>query len=305
MERQEIGLSGIEASRVALGVMRFAKKTQEEATEAVRCALNSGIDFFDTADIYGRGLSSQMLGQAFRDLGVDRDDVVIQTKAGIRPGECYDFSRAHLERALDEELERLGTDHVDFFLLHRPDPLVDVVELANTLEGFIEDGKVLHLGVSNMNPWQVDLLQSALDEDFEVNQLQFGLGHTQMVSLGLHANMVHAVCAPGSGMIEHARVSGITIQAWSPLQYGTFAGTFIGNPDFAELNAALEEVAAAYDATPTAIACAWILRHPARMQVICGATSPDHIAQAASAMKVRLTREEWWKLYRAAGNDLP
>ena len=97
----------------------------------------------------------------------------------------------------------------------------------------------------------------------------------------------------------------MTIQAWSPFQFGTFAGCFIGHPDFPELNAALDEVAEAHGTTSTAVATAWILRHPANIQVICGSMSPDHIRDAAAGADVELTRAEWWRLYQAAGNDLP
>lgn len=299
-------MTDIEASRVALGVMRLAGRSPQEAAETVSAALEAGIDFFDTADIYGGGESSRALGQALRDLDVPRESVILQTKAGIVPGERYDFSREHLERALDAELERLQTDYVDFFLLHRPDPLVDIDELGDTLGAMVEAGKVRQLGVSNMNPWQIDLIQSALDVPLEVNQLQFGLGHTQAISSGLHVNMADdAACERGAGLIECARLYGMTIQAWSPFQFGTFAGCFIGHPDFPELNAVLAEVAAAHGITPTAVATSWILRHPAEIQVICGSMSPEHIREAAAGADVELTHAEWWRLYQAAGNDLP
>lgn len=306
MRTQEIGQSELEASRVALGVMRFAGMPQPAATASVAAALEAGISFFDTADIYGGGESTRVLGAALGELGVAREEVVLQTKAGIVPGARYDFSRAHLEAALDAELERLQTDYVDFFLLHRPDPLLDIDELAETLGGMLESGKVRHLGVSNMNPWQIDLVQATIDAPLEVNQLQFGLGHTQLISSGLHVNMADDTAAErGTGCIECARLYGMTIQAWSPYQFGTFAGCFIGHTDFPELNAALDEVAAEYGTTPTAVATAWILRHPAQMQVICGSTSPEHIRESAAGADIELTREQWWKLYQAAGTDLP
>ena len=307
MRLQQIGQSGVEASRVALGVMRFAwGKTQEDATEAVRTALECGVSFFDSADIYGMGKSSQMLGQALRDLSVPREDIFIQTKGSIRPGVCYDFSKEHLMAALEGELQALGVDYVDFYLLHRPDPLVDLDEFAEVVDEMISSGKVRHLGVSNMGPWQVEMLQSVLEGHLEVNQLQFGLGHTQAISSGLHVNMPDdAACERGSGVIEHARLRRMTVQAWSPYQFGVFEGCFIGHEKFGELNAKLDEIAAAHGTTSTAIATAWILRHPAQIQVICGSTSPEHIREACAAADIDLTREEWWELYKAAGNDLP
>lgn len=306
MQYAEIGLSRVVASRVAMGVMRMPMRSREEAAESVGAALECGVTFFDTADIYGGGMSSRMLGQALADNGVERDRVVIQTKVSIVPGERYDCSREHIVRAVAAELERLGTAYVDFLLIHRPDPLVDLNELA---EAFIElsaADKVLHFGVSNMGPWQVEMLQSALSEHLDVNQLQFGLGHTHPIAAGLHVNMADdAAIDRDGGVIEHARLRHMTLQAWSPFQYGTFAGCFIGDDAFPELNAALSEVAAELGATPTAVAAAWILRHPARMQVICGSMSPEHIRETCAGADIELTREQWWRLYRAAGNDLP
>lgn len=307
MRLQQVGQSGVEASRVALGVMRFAwGKTQDDVNESVRTALACGVNFFDSADIYGAGKSSQMLGQALSDLGVARESVLLQTKAGIRSGVCYDFSKAHLIEALDGELAALQTNYVDFFLLHRPDPLVDLDEFADAIAEMLASGKVRHVGVSNMGPWQVEMLQSVLSCHLEANQLQFGLGHTQAISSGLHVNMPDdAACERGSGVIEHARLRHMTVQAWSPYQFGIFEGCFIGNEKFPELNAKLDEVAAAHGTTSTTIATAWILRHPAQIQVICGSTSPEHIREACAAADIDLTREEWWDLYKAAGNDLP
>lgn len=309
MRTQVIGQTGVEASRVALGVMRLAGRSATDAAATVGAALEAGITFFDSADIYGGGESSRALGRALCDLGVARTEVVLQTKAGIVPGQRYDFSRAHLMQALDTELAALQTDYVDFFLLHRPDPLVDLDEFAATMADMVASGKVRHIGVSNMGPWQVDMLSDALasrDIRLEVNQLQFGLGHTQAVSSGLHVNMADdTACERGSGVIEHARLRRMTVQAWSPFQFGTFAGCFIGHADFPELNAALDELAARHGTSATAVATAWILRHPARIQVICGSMSPAHIRDAAAGADVDLTAEEWWALYRAAGNDLP
>lgn len=307
MDRQMVGQSGVEASRVALGVMRIAKgKTREQAAEIVRTALDCGIDFFDTADIYGGGESTKILGQALRDNGVAREDVVIQTKFGIRSGKRYDFSREHLMAALDGELTSLDTDYVDFALLHRPDPLVDLDEFAETIGAMIESGKVRHVGVSNMGPWQVELLQSVLDVHLEANQLQFGLAHTHAIQAGLHVNMEdEASIDHDGGVIEHARLRHMTIQAWSPFQYGSFEGCFIGNERFPELNAALERMADELGSTPTAVASAWILRHPAKMQVICGSMAPAHIREAAAGTDLALSRQQWWDLYLAAGNDLP
>lgn len=306
MKYAQLGTSGVEASRVALGVMRISEKSPEEAVKIITTAMDCGINFFDTADVYGAGKSSQVLGRALKDAGVARDQVILQTKFGIVAGKRYDFSKKHLLEALDFELTNLGVDYVDFALLHRPDTLVELDQVAEAFNELQNSGKVRHFGVSNVNPWQTELLQSAVDQKLEVNQLQFGLGHTGMVEQEFHVNMSDASSVDhDGGIIAYSRLKKMTIQAWSPFQYGFFEGVFVDNPKFPELNAKLEELAKKYDSTKNGIATAWILRHPAQMQVILGSMNPTRIQQMAAGAEVTLEPQEWYDLYFAAGNDLP
>lgn len=306
MKYAQLGTSGVEASRVALGVMRISEKSPEEAVKIITTAMDCGINFFDTADVYGAGKSSQVLGRALKDAGIARDKVILQTKFGIVAGKRYDFSKKHLLEALDFELNNLGVDYVDFALLHRPDTLVELDQVAEAFNELQNAGKVRHFGVSNVNPWQAELLQSAVDQKLEVNQLQFGLGHTGMVEQEFHVNMSDASSVDhDGGIIAYSRLKKMTIQAWSPFQYGFFEGVFVDNPKFPELNAKLEELAQKYDSTKNGIATAWILRHPAQMQVILGSMNPTRIQQMAAGTDVTLEPQEWYDLYFAAGNDLP
>ena len=306
MKYAQLGTSGVEASRVALGVMRISEKSPEEAVKIITTAMDCGINFFDTADVYGAGKSSQVLGRALKDAGIARDKVIVQTKFGIVAGKRYDFSKKHLLEALDFELNNLGVDYVDFALLHRPDTLVELDQVAEAFNELQNSGKVRHFGVSNVNPWQTELLQSAVDQKLEVNQLQFGLGHTGMVEQEFHVNMSDASSVDhDGGSLAYARLKKMTIQAWSPFQYGFFEGVFVDNPKFPELNAKLEELAKKYDSTKNGIATAWILRHPAQMQVILGSMNPTRIQQMAAGAEVTLEPQEWYDLYFAAGNDLP
>ena len=306
MKYAQLGASGVQASRVALGVMRISEKSPEEAVKIITTAMDCGINFFDTADVYGAGKSSQVLGRALKDAGIARDKVILQTKFGIVAGKRYDFSKKHLLEALDFELNNLGVDYVDFALLHRPDTLVELDQVAEAFNELQNAGKVRHFGVSNVNPWQAELLQSAVDQKLEVNQLQFGLGHTGMVEQEFHVNMSDASSVDhDGGIIAYSRLKKMTIQAWSPFQYGFFEGVFIDNPKFPELNAKLEELAKKYDSTKNGIATAWILRHPAQMQVILGSMNPTRIQQMAAGAEVTLEAQDWYDLYFAAGNDLP
>ncbi|WEV46640.1 aldo/keto reductase [Bifidobacterium sp. ESL0690] len=312
MKYSEIGTSGVKASRVALGAMRMNAKSADEARKIVSTVLDGGVNFFDTADCYTAGESSRRLGQALKDVGVDRSKIYVQTKFGIYRDPAndeitrYDFSKDHLIAALDSELENLQTDYVDFVLLHRPDTLVELDGLAEAFNELQSSGKVRHFGVSNVNPMQVEMLQSALDQKLEVNQLQFGLGHTGMVQQEIHVNMQDAPSVDhDGGLISYSRLKKMTIQAWSPFQFGFFEGVFIDNPKFPELNEVLQRVADAHGVAKNAIAVAWILRHPAKMQVLLGSMTPSRLKEMMAGADVEITAQEWYDLYVAAGNDLP
>lgn len=304
MKSIEIGKSAVVASQAALGVMRMDALDADAAAEVVRTAAEHGVNFFDTADIYGFNVnhdhaSSRVLGRAWKDAGLKREDIFLQTKFGINidfsdPNNVhatrYDFSAKHLITRLDEELEALGTDYVDFALLHRPDTLMEAEEIVEAFTTLHKAGKVRHFGVSNVNPWQAELLQSWLGDDpamrLETNQLQFGLMHAQMVSDELMTNsgaegMV--VANHSDGLLSYSRLRHMTIQAWSPFQSGTEYGPFVGNEHFPELNKALDEKGAKYGVSANAIATAWVLRHPAKIQIVLGSMNPPGWAKCSTA----------------------
>jgi predicted oxidoreductase len=234
-----------------------------------------------------------------------REQVFIQSKCGIRNG-YYDNSAAHILQSVDGILQRLDCDYLDALLLHRPDALIEPDEVANAFNRLQESGKVRRFGVSNFRPAQIDSLQHALPMPLQFNQLQFGLAHTAMLDSGINANTRFEGSIDRDGnALEHARQHGLCIQAWSPLQFGFFEGNFLGHPDYAELNHALNNLAQVYSCQPGAIAIAWILRHPAKMQAILGTCNPSRLRALAVASAISLSREQWYGLYRAAGNRLP
>lgn len=317
MKTVRIGNTNWQASNVALGIMRMGTLTVSQATDALLAAHDAGINFIDSADIYGndpqlgRGSSEIHFGQAFKQSGLSRDDFYIQSKAGLFADNNnqitrYDSSKGHLLAAVDGILQRMGVDYLDSFLIHRPDPLMDPAEIAAAFDQLVAAGKVRHFGVSNFNPQQIALLQSAVNQRLLVDQVQFGIAHTGMIDFGLHTNMTdeRSINHDG-GLIEYARRKEMTIQTWSPFQYGTFAGTFINNEKFAKLNDVLATLAAKYRVSKNAIAVAWILRHPAHMQVLLGTMTPAHILDSAAGSDITLTKQEWYDIYFAAGNDLP
>ena len=303
MYRIELGKSGLQVPTVAVGCMRISDKSEKEVSAFVNTALENGANFFDHADIYGGGKSESVFGKAIA--GSMRDKVIIQTKCGIRQGR-FDFSYEHITESVNGSLERLGTDYIDVLLLHRPDALMEPEEVARAFDELKASGKVRHFGVSNQNPYQMQLLQSCMDMPLCANQLQFGVMHAPMIQSGINVNMYNesAVNRDG-GVLDFCRLNKITIQPWSPMQYGFFDGCFIDNEKFPDVNSKMAEIAEKYGVSKTTIAFAWILRHPAKMHPVTGTTNLERLTDCLKASEVKLTREEWYEIYRAAGNILP
>ncbi|KAA8433938.1 aldo/keto reductase [Weissella sagaensis] len=317
MSQINLGGSGLMVPQIALGVMRMGDKTEAQAQEVVETALSKGVNFFDTADIYGNGASTKSLAKALKAVGAAREDIILQSKGGILSdagpvaddgilGPRYEFSKEHIIASVDAELARLDTDYLDVFLLHRPDVLMQPEEIAAAFNELAQQGKVKQFGVSNMNPWQVELIQSVVDQKLVANQLQFGVMHTGMVDAGLHVNMADSRSVDhDGGILPYSQLKNMTIQAWSPFQYGMFEGHFIDNDKFPELNMKLQEIADKHHSTKNGIAVAFILTHPASMQVILGSMTPSRLVEMIDGQNVQLSHQEWYDIYFAAGNDLP
>ena len=308
MKKINLGNSGLMASSISLGLMRMAGMQLGDAAKVLSAAVESGIDFFDHADIYGAGKSEELFAQAAKEAGLKREDMLIQTKCGIRPSAeltTYDFSKEHILNSVDKSLKRLDTDYVDVLLLHRPDTLMEPTEVAEAFAQLKSSGKVKYFGVSNFTPVQVELLQRSIkDIKLIANQLQFGLMHATMVDRGVYANRMESFAVDRTGdILEYSRLREMTIQAWSP--FSSAQGIFVDNPAYPELNAYLTELANKYNVTPSAIATAWVLRHPAKIQTIIGTMTPSRIVDISKADDITLTREEWYMLYKKAGVTLP
>jgi len=305
MRYMNIGNEKIKASEIALGCMRIADKPVKEVAELINIALDEGINFFDHADVYGRGKCEEIFAEATGMNSNIREKFIIQTKCGIRRG-YYDFSKEHILEAVDGSLKRLNTDYIDILLLHRPDTLMEPEEIAEAFSILHSSGKVRNFGVSNFHPMQIELVSKYLNQRIIVNQLQLSIAHTGMIDFGFNVNMkVDQAINRDGGILEYCRVKDITIQAWSPFQYGFFEGTFMGNSKFQELNDKIEEIAREKGISNIAVPIAWILRHPARIQPIVGTTNPSRLKDICRASGVELTREEWYELYLSAGNKLP
>lgn len=313
MRQIKIGNTNFTGSAIALGIMRMNKLTVEEAAKALETAHETGINYIDSADVYGHGKSEEIFGEALQKSTLKRDDFYIQSKTGIYENPeldykttRYDFSKKYLINAVDGILSRMRIDYLDSLLLHRPDALMDPAEIAAAFDELQRDGKVRHFGVSNFNPMQVDLLQSGVSQRLLINQLQLSVMHTGPIDFNIHTNMTDERSIDHDrGVLDYSRLHNMTVQAWSPFQYGQIEGNFIGNPKFPEVNDALQKVADQKGVSKNAVAAAWILRHPANTQVIIGTMTPAHIIDSAKGADISLTAQEWYDIYLAAGNDLP
>lgn len=306
MKKQKLGSSLLEVPVVAAGCMRINSLTEEEMDAYIRTCLELGINFFDHADIYGKGSCESLFGKVFDGTEFRREDLILQSKCGIIPGKMYDFSKTHILKSVEQSLRRLRTDYLDVLVLHRPDALAEPEEVAEAFDILESSGKVRHFGVSNHNAMQIELLKKYVRQDLLVNQLQFSIPFSNMVACGLETNMLTEGAVSRDGYIlDYCRLHDMTVQAWSPFQYGFFEGVFIGSDKYSELNQVLDELAEQYGTTSTAIAVAWILRHPAKMQMITGTTNVKRLREIAEGAEISLTREEWYRLYLSAGHILP
>lgn len=296
------------ASSIILGCMRMPALSVADAAALLRVALEEGINFFDHATCYGDGEAETRFGDSFPLTGAKREDVILQSKCGLHfERKEFDWSREDILTSAEDSLRRLKTDYLDVLLLHRPDLLFDPEEVAEAFDTLHRQGKVRFFGVSNVTPGQLELLRKYVKQPLVINQVQFSLEQSQLIDTGLYLNNLTTERSVDrdNGLLDYCRLHEITLQAWSPLQFGMFRGCFVDHPDFPELNRVLAELGEQYGVPKTAIAIAWILRHPARMQAIAGTMNAQHLRDICAASKVHLTHHEWYQLYLASGKFLP
>ena len=296
-------------SAVVQGCMRMPALTKEDAAKVIRTAYDCGVNFYDHATCYGEnGAAETRFAEAFPLTGIRREDICIQSKCGLCfERDEFDWTKENILSSVDDSLRRLKIEYLDTLLLHRPDVLYDPAEVAEAFDILEREGKVRFFGVSNLVPMQIELLKKYVRQPLVINQVQLSLEQSQLIDQALYMNNKttdFSVNRDGNAL-DYCRLHDITIQAWSPLQVGMFGGTFIDNPDFPELNAVLAGLAEREGVSKTAVAIAWILRHPAKMQAIIGTMNPAHVADACAASDVSLSHHDWYQLYLAAGKYLP
>lgn len=306
MKKVPLGGSALSAPAVVVGCMRLGQLEERDLDHYIHTALEAGANYFDHADIYGGGVCEEHFGAAMHnDPSLHREDMILQSKCGIRKG-FYDSSKEYILQAVDGILRRLQTDYLDVLLIHRPDALVEPEEVAEAFETLHRSGKVRCFGVSNHKPAQIELLKKYVRQPLLIDQLQFSIPVSNMVANGMEVNMETDGAEDRDGSIlDYCRLHDVTIQAWSPFQMPGWKGCFLGNEQYEKLNTEIAAVAQKYGVSDTTIAASWILRHPARMQLIAGTSSEQRLREILAAGEIVLTREEWYRLYLAAGHILP
>lgn len=311
-------------SRIAYGCMKLgdghADPTSPEAKRAtidiLEVALEAGITTFDHADIYRNGRAEQAFSALWEVYPNLRDQIQIQSKCGIRlPGSTgedspghYDFSFEHIVRSAEGSVQRLGVDHLDILLLHRPDALMEPDEIARAFRELHDRGLVRAFGVSNFGVGQMRLLQQSLDLPLVANQLELNPLHAHLIDHGLTVNVDRDLtAADGAGLLDTCRLRGVLVQAWSPLARGRLSRP-LDETDERDRPAAqvVLELSHAYRCSREAIVIAWLLRHPAGIQPVIGTGHPGRLLSCCEADGITLTREEWYRLTIAArGAPLP
>lgn len=306
MKYVDFGKTGLKVPAIIVGCMRLNSLSVEQAAKHIENAAAQGVNFFDHADIYGKGECEEIFGKAVKEAGIKREEIFVQSKCGILPGVMFDLSKEHILASVDGILKRLNMEYLDALLLHRPDALIEPEEVAEAFDQLERAGKVRHFGVSNMKPMQIELLKKYVKQPLAANQLQVSAAHSSMISNGLEVNMLTkgAVDRDGS-VLDYCRLTDLTIQAWSPFQYGMIEGVFLQNEDFSVLNNKLAELGEKYGVSSTTMATAWLLRHPANMQVLAGTMNIDRFNEICKACDIQLSKEDWYQIFMAAGNILP
>lgn len=329
MERIRIPHTDLEISRLWQGCMELCTTwdagepnddDRAKAFAALDAAREHGITAFDHADIYAAGRCEAVFGQWMQARDLLREEVVIQSKCGIRfPGDPYDtkvhhfdFSAEHIQHAVEGSLRRLGTDYLDLLLLHRPDICVDPEEVARAFAHLKATGKVRHFGVSNHTPAQIDVLKAYVELPLVANQVRLSLLFAPQMEAGIVAGGHEAGSATrGEGLLEYARLHGLQLQAYGPLERGMLGGREVAadDPRAAAIKATaarVGELAEARSVGTEAIVLAWLLFPPVGIAPVLGSTNPKRIAAAAQARSNLLEREEWYELWTLArGRNLP
>ncbi len=314
---QTLGENGPRVSRIALGCMGLAgtwnpaevgPEHRKKAIAAFEAALDAGINFFDHADIYGGTACESIFKDCLAAVPGSREKIVIATKFGIRSG-YFDHSPTHIKNSIRGSLDRMGIAYADVYQIHRPDPLGHPEETAKALDGLVDEGLVRHVGVSNYYPHQTLALAKYLRAPLVSNQIAISLLRLDPIYEG-QAGPSRPTGPGGDGVLDQCLERKITPLAYSPVGGGWLSGRREVPADHPRRETiertltALREMGETYGgATPTQLALAWLLRHPAGIIPLVGSNNPEHVREAAGAASLELSRTDWYKLWVAARGE--
>lgn len=296
-------------SRIIQGLMRISSLSEEELFDLIKFDLENGIYFFDIADCYDNGNAEAKLGRVLETHPELRNEMFIQTKGAIRSGEkggYYDFGYEHIKEALDASLKRMKIDYVDSYLFHRPDIFMDAEDIAKAIDEAYKENKIKHFGVSNCSKEMIKYLSSSLKQEIEYNQIQLGLGHMPLIEECFNFNMSNK---EGNSRTEdtyfYMKRKGIKLQAWSPFLVNFFEGSLFDENRYPDINRALNEMKDKYHTSKCAIATAFILMLSKDITVITGSLNKEHIKECLDGEDIKLSKEDWYYLYKSSGRTLP
>ncbi|HEY3429748.1 MAG TPA: aldo/keto reductase [Cyclobacteriaceae bacterium] len=292
MQKIKLQQQGPELSRIVVGAWRWHAESQQQVENLIKTSIGCGITSFDHADIYGNYSCEEIFGTVLRGNSSLRDEMQLITKCGIkllsdkRPDHWikhYDTSKDHIIWSAENSLRTLSTDRIDVLLIHRQDPLLNPAEVAEAFTSLKQQGKVLHFGVSNFTPSQMEMLQSYLSFPLVTNQIE--------LSLSNHQSLL-------DGTVDHLMKNRTSPMAWSPLGGGKhFENEAINN--------SLKNLTGHYSATPTQLLLAWLLRHPSLVFPIIGTTKPERIVEGSHSIRINLERQHWFEMLKwVTGSDV-
>ena len=297
-------------SKIIQGLMRLDNLSADDLYNLITFDLSNGINYFDISDIYMKGEAEIKLGQVFKKHQDLREKMYIQTKCGIvNDGDAtyYDLSYEHIVNSVENSLKRMNIDYIDALLLHRPDIFLNAGEVAQAFAFLSQQGKVKKFGVSNFPHEMMKYLYDNTNIPIDINQLQLGLGHMNLIREVFNVNMDNKEGVEHTGeLFFYMKRYGITLQCWSPYQVGFFGGSIFNSDSMKEVSLYCDELANKYKVSKCAIATAFLLKlDDEHIQVITGSTNPEHVKESVDGTKINLTKAEWYTLYKKAGNFLP
>jgi len=325
MKAYKIPHTDLVVSRIAYGCGMLANWDQEplgaetiaKAVRLINTAYDNGITLFDHADLYCFGKAEAVFGEVLKRSPGLREKIIIQSKCGqkfpdgwkIGDGIHVDLGREYIIRAAEGSLKRLGSDSLDILLLHVPDALVELEEIAQAFDALKRSGKVRYFGVSNYTAAQIAGLQKYLSHKLVANQVQLGLAHPHLIADGMEFTLElirgalkkHAYAGySGTGTLDYCRLHDIQIQAWSPLRGDLLNPSLDAAPEVKQTAQMLADLAKEKNTTASAIGLAWLLNHGAGIVPIIGTTNPKHLIENCMADRVTLSRDEWYALFASA-----